>query len=99
MKIKSKWGTGVHTGKIDSVVDGKRIFIHLRTELETRSLGETAARQSQRLLTVSIDNVQKVADHMSDPFTHMKPNDVVVLLCASDATRMAALAVLGLCDV
>jgi hypothetical protein len=95
MKIKSKWGSGVHAGKIVSVVDGKRVFIHLRTALETHSLGNIAARQGQRLLTVSIDNAQKVADHMSEPFTHVKPNDVVVLLCASDETRMVALAVLG----
>jgi hypothetical protein len=79
-------------------VDGKRVFIHLRTALATHSLGNIAARQGQRLLTVSIDDAQKVADHMSETFAHVKPNDVVVLLCASDETRMAALAVLGLCD-
>ena len=62
------------------------------------SMGEIAARPSQRLLTVSIDNAQKVADHVSESFAHAEPDDVVVLLYTSDETRMAALAVLGLCD-
>jgi len=98
MNIKSKWGSGVHAGKIISVKDGKRVFVHLRSALETLYLGDIAARQGQSVLTVSIDNAQKVMDHMSEPFTYAKPDDVVVLLCASDETRMAALAVLGLCD-
>lgn len=98
MSIKSKWGRGVHAGKIVSVVDGKRVFVHLRSALETVNLGDIAARQGQSVFTVLIDNAQKVMDHMSEPFTYVKPDDVVVLLCASDETRMAALAVLGLCD-
>ena len=96
MKIKSKWGNDVHAGKIVSIVDGKRVFIHLRSAFETHSSSDIAGRRGQRLHTVSIDNVQKVADHMSEPFTHVKPDDVVVLLCASDEARTAALAVLGL---
>ena len=96
MKIKSKWGNDVRAGKIISVVDGKRVFIHLRSAFETHSLSDIASRRGQRLHTVSIDNVQKAADQMSEPFTHVKPDDVVVLLCASDEARTAALAVLGL---
>jgi hypothetical protein len=98
MKIKSNRGTGVHAGKILSFVNGKRVFVHLRSALESHSLGEITARQSQRLLTVSIDNARKVADHVSEPFAHAKPDDVVVLLYACDETRTAALAVLGLSD-
>jgi len=98
MKIKSNRGTGVHAGKILSFVNGKRVFVHLRSALESHSLGEVAARQSQRLLTVSIDNAQKAADHVSEPFAHANPDDVVVLLYACDETRTAALAVLGLSD-
>ncbi|MCU1314765.1 MAG: hypothetical protein JWN63_87 [Candidatus Acidoferrum typicum] len=96
MKIRSQWGIGVHAGKIVSVVDGERVFIHLRSALETYSLRDIAARHSQRLFTVLIDNAQKVADHMSESFTHVKSDNVVVLLCSSDETRMAALAALGL---
>ncbi|ANB77036.1 hypothetical protein AYM40_33515 [Paraburkholderia phytofirmans OLGA172] len=100
MRIKSKWGRGIHEGKVVSVVDGKRIFIHLHSAIETHALGKIAAsqRQRQRVLTVAIDNVQKIADHMSEPFIHAKQDDVVVLLYASDETRVAALGVLGLCD-
>jgi hypothetical protein len=99
MKIKSAWGIGAHAGKIVSVVNGERIFIHLRSTLEIPALGDIAARHSQRpLFTVLIDNAQKVADHMSESFTHVKPDDAVVLLCTNDEARMAALAVLGLCD-
>jgi hypothetical protein len=61
-------------------------------------LGDIATRQGQSLLIVAIDNVQKIATHMSEPFTHAKPDDVVVLLYASDEARIAVLAVLGLCD-
>jgi hypothetical protein len=98
MRIKSKWGRGIHEGKVVSVVDGKRLFIHLHSAMETLSLGKIATRRSQSVLTVAIDNVQKIADHMSEPFTHAKRDDVVVLLYASDETRMAALGVLGLRD-
>lgn len=98
MRIKSKWGRGIHKGKVISVVDGKRIFIHLHPAIETHSLGNMAARQSQSLLTVAIDSVQKIADHISEPLTHAKPDDIVVLLYAGDETRVAALAVLGLPD-
>jgi hypothetical protein len=98
MTIKSKWGRGVHEGKVVSVVDGKRIFIHLRPAIETHSLGNMATRRSQSVLTAAIDNVHKIADHMSEPFTHAKRDDVVVLLYASDETRIAALSVLGLGD-
>jgi predicted Rossmann-fold nucleotide-binding protein len=98
MEIKSNRGTGVHAGKILAFVNGKRVFVHLRSALETHSLGEIAVRQSQRVHTVSIDNAKKVADHMSESFAHAKRDDVVVLLYTSDETRMAALAVLGLCD-
>ncbi|WP_147394051.1 hypothetical protein [Paraburkholderia sp. BL23I1N1] len=98
MHIESKWGRGIHQGKVISVVDGKRLFIHLHSAVETLSLGKIATRRSQSVLTVAIDNVQKIADHMSEPFTHAKRDDVVVLLCASDETRRAALAVLGLGD-
>jgi hypothetical protein len=98
MKIKSNRGTGVHVGEILFFANGRRVFVHLRSALETRSLDERAARQSQRLLTVSIVTAQKVADHVSESFAHAKPDDVVVLLYTSDETRMAALAVLGLCD-
>jgi hypothetical protein len=98
MRIKSKWGRGIHAGKVVSIVDGKRIFIHLRSATETHALGNMATRLSQSVLAVSIDNVQKIADHMSEPFTHAKRDDVVVLLYASDETRRAALTVLGLCD-
>ncbi len=98
MKIKRSWGTGVHAGKIISFVNGKRVIVHLRSALESQSLGEVKARYSKWLLTVSIDNAQKVADHMSESFVHAKPGDVVVLLYTSDEIRMAALAVLGLCD-
>lgn len=98
MRIKSKWGRGIHEGKVVSIVDGKRIFIHLRSATETHALGNMATRLSQSVLAVSIDNVQKIADHMSEPFTHAKRDDVVVLLYASDETRRAALTVLGLCD-
>jgi len=96
MKIKSKWGDDAPSGKIVSVVDGKRVFIHLRSALETHSLSDITGRRGQRLHTVSIDNVQKVADQMNEPFSHVKPDDVVILLCASDEARTAALAVLGL---
>jgi hypothetical protein len=44
------------------------------------SLGDMAARQTKGLLTVAIDNAQKIADHRSEPFTHAKPDGVVVLL-------------------
>jgi len=98
MNIKSKWGSGVHAGKVVSVLDGKRFSIHLRSVLETHPLGDIETRQSQRVLTVLIDNAQKVADHMSEAFAQVKRDDVVVLLCAGDEIRMAALAVLGLCD-
>jgi hypothetical protein len=98
MKIKSNRGTGIHAGKILSFVNGKRVFVHLRSALEADSLGEIAARENQTLLTVSIDNAQKAADHMSEPFVHAKPDDVVVLLYACDETRTAALSVLGLHD-
>ncbi|CAE6751021.1 hypothetical protein [Paraburkholderia haematera] len=98
MRIKSKWGRGIHEGKVVSVVDGKRLFIQLHSAMETLSLGKIATRRSQSVLTVAIDNVQKIADHMSEPFIHAKRDDVVVLLYASDETRMAALAVLGLRD-
>lgn len=98
MRIKSKWGRGIHEGKVVSVVDGKRIFIHLHASVETLSLSNIAARRSQSVLTVSIDNVQKIADHMSEPFTHAKRDDVVVLLYENDETRTAALAMLGLRD-
>ncbi|RKF36458.1 hypothetical protein [Paraburkholderia fungorum] len=98
MRIKSKWGRGIHKGKVVSFVDGKRIFIHLHAAIETLSLGKVAARRSQSVLTVAIDNVQKIADHMTEPFTHAKRDDVVVLLYTGDETRTAALAVLGLRD-
>jgi hypothetical protein len=98
MRIKSKWGRGIHEGKVVSVVDGKRIFIHLHASVETLSLGNIAARRSQSVLTVSIDNVQKIADHISEPFIHAKRDDVVVLLYENDETRTAALAMLGLRD-
>ena len=98
MRIKSKWGRDVHAEKIVSVVDGKTVFIHPRSALQTHSSGYIAARESQRVLGVSIDNAQKVADHMSEPFTDVKPDDVLVLLCVSDETRIAGLAVLGLYD-
>ncbi|SEF11390.1 hypothetical protein SAMN02787142_7693 [Burkholderia sp. WP9] len=98
MKVKSKWGRGIHEGKVISVVDGKRIFIHLRSAIETHSLGKIIARQSQSLLTVAIDSVQKIADHISEPLTHAKPDDIVVLLYANDETRIAALTILGLPD-
>jgi hypothetical protein len=98
MKIKSNRGTGIHAGKILSFVNGKRVFVHLRSAVETHSLGEVAARESQNLLTVSIDNAQKVADHMNASFAHAEPDDVVVLLYACDETRSAALSVLGLRD-
>ena len=96
MKIKSNQGTGVHAGKIVSFVNGKRVFVHVRSSLETHSLDDIAPPQNQSLLTVSIDNAKKIADHMSEPFGHAKADDVVVLLCACDETRTAALAVLGL---
>jgi hypothetical protein len=35
---------------------------------------------------------------MSESFAHAKSDDIVVLLYTNDETRMAALAVLGLCD-
>ena len=59
MNILSKWGSGVHAGKIVPVVDGQRVFIHLRIALETLCLGDIAARNSQRLSIVSIDSAQK----------------------------------------
>ncbi|QIE26116.1 hypothetical protein SBC1_46110 (plasmid) [Caballeronia sp. SBC1] len=96
MKIRSNQGTGIHAGKIVSFVNGKRVFVHVRSSLETHALDDIAPSQNQSLLTVSIDNAQKIADHVSEPFAHAKPDDVVVLLCASDETRTAALAVLGL---
>jgi hypothetical protein len=99
MKIKSKWGRGVHEGKVVAVVDGKKVFVHLRSTFETPASNETAMRRSQRVLTVLVDNVKKVADHISEPFIHAKSGDVVVLLCASEETRAAALNVLGLSDV
>lgn len=34
MKIKSAWGIGTHAGKIVSVANGERGFIHLRSTLE-----------------------------------------------------------------
>ncbi|MFL9990078.1 hypothetical protein SAMN05444172_8278 [Burkholderia sp. GAS332] len=98
MRIKSKWGRGIHEGKVVSVVDGKRIFIHLRSAMETHSLSNMAARRGQKVLTAAIDNVHKIVDHMSEPFAHAKRDDVVVLLYASDETRVAALAVLGLSE-
>ena len=98
MRIKSRWGSGIHEGKVVSVVDGKRIFIHLRSAMETQSLSNMAARRGQSVLTAAIDNVHKIVDHMSEPFAHAKRDDVVVLLYASDEARIAALAVLGLSD-
>jgi UPF0288 family protein (methanogenesis marker protein 3) len=96
MRIKSKWGSGAYAGKVVAVVDGKRVFVHLGSTLETPALDDAASHQSQNVLTVLIDNAKKAADHMSEAFIHMNSGDVVLLLCASEESRMAALAVLGL---
>ncbi|NPT47797.1 hypothetical protein GNZ12_42200 [Paraburkholderia sp. 1N] len=98
MRIKSKWGKGIHEGKVVSVVDGKRIYIHLRSAMETHASSHMAAGRGQRVLTAAIDNVHKIVDHMSEPFSHAERDDVVVLLYASDEARIATLAVLGLSD-
>jgi hypothetical protein len=96
MRIKSKWGSGVHAGKVVASVSGKKVFIHLHSAPETPPLGDLAVSRSQAVLTVSIDNAKKAADHMSEAFIHMKSGDLVLLLCASEESRIAALAVLGL---
>jgi hypothetical protein len=96
MKIKSKWGSGVHAGKVVASVNGKKVFIHLHSAPETPPLGDLVVSQSQAVLTVLVDNAKKAADHMSEAFIHMNSGDVVLLLCASEESRMAALSVLGL---
>lgn len=96
MKIKSKWGSGVHAGKVVASVNGKKAFIHLHSAPETPPMGDLVVLQNQAVLTVLIDNAKKAADHMSEAFIHMNSGDVVVLLCASEESRMAALSVLGL---
>jgi hypothetical protein len=96
MRIKSKWGSGVHAGKVVASVDGKKVFIHLQSTPETPPLRDLVVRQSQAVLTVLIDNAKKASDHMSEAFIHMKSGDVVLLLCANEASHMAALSVLGL---
>jgi hypothetical protein len=96
--IKSKWVSGVHEGNVVSFLDGKRFFIHLRPVLmpKTYPSGDIEDRHGRRVLTVLIDDAQKVEDHMYEALAQVKHDDVVVLIYASDETRMAALAVLGL---
>jgi hypothetical protein len=98
MKIRSKWGRGEHAGQIISVVNGKKIFVHLCSSREAYSAGNIAANPGQMVLSVLIDKAQRAADRISDPFIYARSNDVVAIVCENNECHMAALAVLGLGD-
>jgi hypothetical protein len=55
MKIKSAWGIGAHAGKIVSVANGERGFIHLRSTLEVYRFGRYCSPSRPKVVVYCLD--------------------------------------------